>query len=606
MNRRIVLNIAYIAISALTLTSCKKFLDKPSVDEFDSRTIFESVGRAEMVVVGCYSQTFNRELYYQLGMGTDECMSTEGETNSKNQVANYVYTTSNIPTSTYAAMYMGIEYANVAIKGIEGMKAGSATEQVKIDMLLGEVYAIRAMNYLNIVRFFGDVPYSTAPVAESGIFTSSRVSRDIIYDGCVADLQKAVQLLPWKSAGLVSTPERFTKNAAYGMLARVALYAAGYSLRWDLNTYATGSVKIAQRPDPARIRELYKIAADACKAVIDQGENALLPSYETVFRELITRKYNAESMLEFGQYGNENNSSAAGYTNGIFAHTSCMYGKSQPAMAATPTYWYDFKEGDKRRDVTICNYGIAADNSRDMNAYSSNTIGKFRVDWSDQIGTAINKRDINWPVLRYSDVLLMYAEALNEYNNGPNADAKTYFEKVRIRGFGGDATKIGTTPADYVGFRNAIINERKFEFGFESLRRTDLARWGILYETLAKTKQNLIEMANKTGAYADIDRYRVYKRVKATAFKDPIVAIPYTAYKVLSGADSTALAGAGNVVLRMHGNSPQNSQGQLTANAALVNNLFRGLEKEKVELLPLAVSILDVNPGLKGQQHPKY
>ena len=153
MNRRILLNIAYIAVSALTLTSCKKFLDKPSVDEFDSRTIFESVGRAEMVVVGCYSQTFNRELYYQLGMGTDECISTEGETNSKNQVANYVYTTSNIPTSTYAAMYMGIEYANVAIKGIEGMKAGSPAEQVKIDMLLGEVYAIRAMNYLNIVRF---------------------------------------------------------------------------------------------------------------------------------------------------------------------------------------------------------------------------------------------------------------------------------------------------------------------------------------------------------------------------------------------------------------------------------------------------------------------
>lgn len=606
MNRKTLINIAYIIIAALSLTSCKKFLDKPPVGKFDNRTIFESVSRAEMVVVGCYSQTFNRELYYQLGMGTDECISTEGETNSKNQVANYVYTTSNIPTSTYAAMYMGIEYANVAIKGIEGMKAGSTAEQAKIDMLLGEVYAIRAMNYLNIVRFFGDVPYSISSVAESGIFTSSRVSRDIIYDGCIEDLQKAVQLLPWKSAGMVTTTERFTKNAAHGILARVALYAAGYSLRWDLTTYAAGSVKIAQRPDLARIKELYKIAADACKAVIDKGENGLLSNYETVFRELITRKYNNESMLEYGQYGNDNNGSSAGYTNGIFAHTSCMYKKSQPAMAAIPTYWYDFKEGDKRRDVTICNYGIAADNTRDMNSYSSNTIGKFRVDWSDQIGTAINKRDINWPVLRYSDVLLMYAEALNEYNNGPNAAAKTYFEEVRLRGFGGDVTKIGTTPTDYQGFRNAIIDERKFEFGFESLRRTDLARWGILYETLAKTKQNLIEMASRTGSYADIDRYRVYKRVKATAFQDPIVAIPYTAYKVLSAADSTALAKAGNVVLRMHGASPLNSQGQLTGNAALVTNLFRGLEREKVELLPFAVSTLDVNSGLKGQQHPKY
>ena len=77
---------------------------------------------------------------------------------------------------------------------------------------------------------------------------------------------------------MVATPERFTKNSAYGILARVALYAAGYSLRWDLNTvpYTQSSLKIAQRSDAARIKELYQIAADACKAVITKGENKLL------------------------------------------------------------------------------------------------------------------------------------------------------------------------------------------------------------------------------------------------------------------------------------------------------------------------------------------
>ena len=595
-----------VGLMALSTASCKKFLDQPSESKANSETIFETVGRAEMVVVGCYSQTFNRELYYQLGMGTDECMSTEGETNSKNQVANYVYSPANTPTSTYTAMYMGIEYTNVAISGLQKMTVSTEADKAKINMLLGEVYAIRAMNYLNLIRFFGDVPYSISPVVESGIFTSSRESRDVIYDGCVADLQKAIELLPWKSSGMVSTTERFTKNSAYGILARVALYAAGYSLRWDLTSYAAGSVHVGQRPDAARIKELYKIAADACKAVIDRGENTLLPSFETVFRDLNMRKYNSESMLEYGQYGNDNNGTAVGYTNGIYVHTSSLFGKSQPAMGVTPTYWYDFKDGDLRRDVTICNYAINSDNGREMNSYSSNTIGKFRVTWCDKLGTAINKRDINWPVLRYSDVLLMYAEALNEYNNGPTADAKLYFEKVRTRGFGGSTAKIGTTPSDYQGFRDAIINERKFEFGFESLRRTDLARWGILYETLAKTKQNLIDMANKTGAYANIDLYRVYKREIATSFEDKVVAIPYTGYKQLSSADSTQLAKSGSVVLRMHGASKVNSQGVLTANAALVTNLFRGLEKDKVEILPLATSIIDVNSGLKGQQHPKY
>ncbi len=598
--------IIYIGLTALTFSSCKKFLEMPSEAKFDSNTIFETVGRAEMVVVGCYPQTFNRELYYQLGMGTDECFSTEGETNSKNQISNYVYTTTNIPTSTYTAMYAGIEYANVAINGLQKMKASSAAEQKKIDMLLGEVYAIRAMNYLNIVRYFGDVPYSRTPVVESGVFTSSRVSRDTIYDGCIADLQKAVQLLPWKSEGMLSSPERFTKNAAYGIMARVALYAAGYSLRWDLNTYSAASVHLAKRADAARVKELYKIAADACKAVIEHGENSLVPRYENVFRDLVNGRYNNESMLEYGQYGPDNNGSATGYTNGIYMHTSSMFGKSQPAMASVPTYWFDFEEGDTRRDVTISNYGIASDNGRDMNSYSSNTIGKFRGNWKKEIGTAINKRDINWPVLRYSDVLLMYAEALNEYNNGPTAEAVSAFEQVRTRGFGGDASKIGATPADYEGFRNAIINERKLELGFESWRRTDLIRWGILYETLTETKAKLERMANRTGEYADIDGYRVYKREKATSFEDNVVAVPYTGYKTLTSADSLLFVQQGFKVLRMHGPSPLNSRGPLTANAAFVTNLFRGLEKEKVELLPFANSIIDVNPGLQGQQHPKY
>lgn len=594
-----------IAAASLSLSSCKKFLDQPSLTKYDSQNIFETVDRAEMVVVGCYGQTFNREMYYQLGMGTDECMSTESASNSKNQVGNYVYTASTSPSSTFTAMYAGIEYANVAIKGLQGMTVTDA-EKPKWNMLLGEAYAIRAMNYLNLIRYFGDVPYSVAPVGETGQFSSSRVSRDIIYDGCVQDLQTAVTLLPWKSAGMVPTYERFTKNAALGILARVALYAAGYSLRWDLKTYSAASCQIAQRSDPARIKELYKIAADACEQVMTQNENALLPSFETVFRNLITGKYDNESMLLFGQWGATNNGAAVGYTNGIFAHASSMYAKSQPAMAVTPTYWFDFAPGDLRRDVTICNYGINADNGRDMNSYSSNTIGKFRVNWGTSTASGVDKRDIDWPVLRYSDVLLMYAEALNEYNNGPTPEAKAAFEKVRTRGFGGDASKIGVTPGDYLGFHNAIILERKLEFGFESLRRTDLERWGILYETLTQTKQNLNDMANVTGAYANIDRYRVYQRTKATTFQDPVVSVPYTGYNTLTPSDSASLASAGNVVLRMHGVSPLNSQGTLEANNGLIQNLFRGLERAKVEILPLATTIIDVNPGLQGQQQPKY
>lgn len=597
---------AVILATILTFSSCEDWLDMPSETKFDSGKVFENVSIAEMTVIGTYTSTFNRELYYQLGMGTDACISTEGDTNSKNQVANYVYTTSNAPNSTYTTMYSGIEYANVCIKNLKEMKGTSEAEQKKIEMLLGESYAIRGMNYWNLVRFFGDVPYRAVPILDAESFESSRVSRDEILDNCITDLQEAIKLLPWLSEGKITTPERFSKNAAHGILARVALYAAGYSLRWDLNTYSASSVKLAQREDATRIRELYTIARDACKAIVDQNENGLI-DYETVFRDLINGQYNKETILEFGQYGANVNGSVIGYTNGMYAHTDSKFKKAQPAMHVLATYWYDFEEDDVRRDVAICNYGIAADNTRQMNTYASNTIGKFRVTWKKEIGTAINKRDINWPVLRYSDVLLMYAEAENELNNGPTTAAVTAYEDVRLRAFNNDASKIGTTPSTYQAFKDAIINERHLELAFEGLRRTDLVRWGIHFETLSQTRQNVIDMANRTGKYAGIDLYRAYKKEKATSFADPLVSVPYIAYTTEpTDAEKTLLETNGYTLLQMHGNTALSYAQKLEENAAWVKSLFRGLEKNKVELLPINSETIDVNPGLKGQQHPLY
>ncbi len=600
-----ILILTSITVISISLNSCKKFLAKPSATLYDNETVFENITRAEEAVVGCYAQTFDTEEYYQFGMGTDECMSTESPTNSKNEVSNYVLDPTLVPTNTYTAMYASIEHANLAIAGIKGMTVAAA-DQSRLNMLLGEAYAIRANDYLTLIRIFGDVPYSTQSATVTGQFSSSRTSRDVIYDGCIADLQTAVALLPWKSTGMVPTPERFTKQSALGILARMCLYAAGYSLRWDLKTYAQSSLVIAQRSDPTRIKALYQIATDACQQVIQRGENNLLPNYATVWQDVDQGLYDNESMLEFGQWGANDNGAAVGYTNGIYMHPSCIFGKSQPAMAATPTYYYDFAPGDTRRDVTICNYGVNSDNGHDMNTYSGNTIGKYRGNWGTSGGVAVNKRNIDWVELRYSDILLMYAEALNELNNGPTSDATNAFQQVRTRAFGGNAALIGTTPTNYQGFRNAIILERKLEFGFESLRRYDLERWGIMFETLTQTKQNLIDMANHVNAYANIDKYRIYKRTIATGYPDPVVAIPYTGFATMTPTDSTNYVKAGYVVVNMYNGSILNSQGVLSANAALVTGLFRGLQKDKSEILPIAQTIIDVDPGLKGEQQPAY
>lgn len=607
--KKIAINTLIVLGMLLVLSSCKKWLDTPNPSAFDSETTFANAGSAEMAVLGAYAKTFDRDLYYRLGMGTDACISTENIGNSKWLLSNYEYSASIIPDGTYTAMYSAIEYANVCIEKITKLLSADQAEEAKLKMLLGECYAIRAMSYFNVVRYWGDVPYRTVPVAEAPSLFSSRVSRDSIYDGCVADLQKAVDLLPWYSEGMISTPERFSKNAAYGILARVALYAAGYSLRWDLKTYAASSVKLAQRSDAARITELYQIASDACQAVIEKGENHLLPSYETVFRDLVQGSYDQETMLEFGQYGNDVNGANIGYTNGMYSNSASIFGKASPLMEATPTLWFDYDSADTRRDVTIANYGIAADNTRQMNPYGDNRIGKFRVSWAADKGFAVNKRSIDWPWLRYSDILLMYAEAQNELHKAPTPDAIKDFNEVRIRAYGGDESKIGTTPTDYEGFRDAIMHERKLEFAFEGLRKTDLIRWGILYDTISRTKQNVIDMANRTGRYANIDVYRAYKLQAATGFNDPVVTVPYIGYKSApSQAEMDSLQAAGYTVLNMFTGDPVPGSGDfpLKADAPWVTGLFQGIQKNKVECLPLSTSMMDDNPGLQNEQQPMY
>jgi len=137
--------------------------------------------------------------------------------------------------------------------------------------------------------------------------------------------------------------------------------------------------------------------------------------------------------------------------------------------------------------------------------------GKYRRDWRVPLlpGTVLNV-GYNWVVIRFSDVLLMYAEAENEINNGPTAGAIDAFQKVRIRAFGGNADLAGTPPADKAGFFNAIVNERALEFGSEGIRKYDLIRWNLLGDKLSETKQDLAKMAALAPPYNNLPTAMYY------------------------------------------------------------------------------------------------
>lgn len=114
-------------------------------------------------------------------------------------------------------------------------------------------------------------------------------------------------------------------------------------------------------------------------------------------------------------------------------------------------------------------------------------------------------------------------------------------------------------------------------------------------------------MANKTGKFANIDLYRAYKKEKATSFSDPVVAVGYMSFKTEpSAVEKSELAADGYTLLQMHGSTTLSYAQKLEENAPWVQSLFRGLEKNKVEIFPLNSTTIDLNPGLQGQQHPLY
>ena len=618
--------ILYIALLTLSLgmfPACQDWLSIPSPTQMDNETVFLDIRSAEMAVLGAYASTFNRTMYYEFGGGSDECISNESN-NSRVRQANYIFNLSEVSTGPYSVMYSLIERVNMVIKKLPGYTPANDEEAQKIEMMLGECYALRAFGYLNLIRYYGDVPYTDVPFEDVDELYMGRHDRDAIYDACIEDLQTAVGKLPWFSEGKIATPERISKNAAYGLLARVALYAAGYSLRWDLETYSPSSLKLAQRSDAARIRELYQIASDACEAVINRGENNLVSNFEDVFKNLVRSEYNTESMFEFGQYGTNSSqtSNTIGYTNGMTAmRGNSLFGRVFPMQLAAPTFWFDFEEGDTRRNVSIGNYGIDASDNRVLHPYSAHCIGKFRVQWKPNASTADLVRDINWIWLRYSDVLLMYAEAQNELNNGPTTAGTDAFKKVRTRAFGSEDL-IGTIPSDYTGFRNAIIEERKLELAFEGWRKTDLVRFGVLYEVLTETKEKLLDLAHRRGQYASVPRYAVYQ--KKTAVRPEVIAelVPLYTYATNPANDAAEIArlnaelGEGAYVIADMNGYTTGSGVQFTpffntetGNLySWVSDMFSGLQKNKSELYPLAVSTIEQNPTLAEQQipHPDY
>ena len=534
-----------LSVMALSMgmTSCADWLEMPSYTSADSETVFKNEEAAELFVTGCYRGIIPTEMVYQLMAGETVTHSSEDGTtnNGKYNICNWFYdsTSPYTVTTLYNEEYGAIEATNIAIKNLNMMP-----ETTKRNSLLGEALALRAFAYLNLISIYGDVPANWQPLEDmdpddESTFYPKRTSRDVIYDRIVSDLQTAANYMPWFEESGFATTERLTKQSTLALLARVALYAGGYSLRWNLETNDPATLKVSRRSDEARVRELYQIADKACSDIIEHGQNSLVQAeggmsgFQNLWYNYCQRKFtslNKEILWSLAQYGATTNSKF-----GLYAHPGTRggtYGSRKAMQFILPTYYLSFEEGDTRRDVTCTSYsiyflegGASNDTWGDVGTtYSCIMSGKFRIPWCVAPESDANKRNVNIPIIRYSDVLLMYAEAQNYLNGAPTQPAKAALKEIRDRA-GVGSLPIPTDPQE---FEDALAQERKWEFGGELSLRTDLIRMGRIAKELAATKQAMKDLSDRKNKYADVPVYRLYKFHKdAQTYGDTFLAIDY-------------------------------------------------------------------------------
>lgn len=375
----------------------------------------------------------------------------------------------------------------------------------RMKMVLGEALTLRAMAYYELVKHWGDVPFKTEPTLPdlSNVYLG-KTDRDTIYDHIIADLLEAENYVPWIGEQGY-TVERITKGFIKGMIARISLSAGGYSLR-DKPGYP-----MERRSD---WQKFYQLAHTKTSEIMAKGVHQLNPSYLNVWKNLNSLKFETsynENMYEvalgLGQNGE------MGYSIGVrfYANPKYGYGNNANVVNTSVFYFYSFDRQDVRRDVTVAKamYSNSAGETKEVfqaNPLSYN-IGKWDQRWMSQAWLALNLAangkigyGINWAVMRYSDVLLMFAETENELN-GPTAEAKEALRKVRQRAF---------APADYPvkvenylaglsskeTFFEAIMNERAWEFGGEAVRKFDLIRWNLLQDKIEEQRQLFSAMLN--------------------------------------------------------------------------------------------------------------
>jgi len=376
--------------------------------------------------------------------------------------------------SAYQTLWSIIGRSNIILDKIDDVEF---TDSDVKNYVKGEAYALRAWGYYTLAWQFGGMPLIDKEYSLEETKTIARSSQDETFAFAEADYKKAIDLLPESWTG--SNLGRITKYAAEGGLARLLLFQSKFS---EAKPYLKDIMDSG----------LYEMEEDYVNCFTDSHDNGKERVWEIQFTGNLTGEgqYLSTGMLP------------EGYTDGVLmpfsGYSTAMYVSLDMDSA--------YEAGDIRKDVsTVSNLtvnGVVQDKYSyilkfcHFDAYTPQT----QQDWANNI-----------PILRYTDVKMMYAECLNEEGYVADGDAFNIINEVRDRA--GLDPLTSATVTDQQSFREAIITERRVEFAFEGLRWRDLVRWGIAREVL---NNHLMEEDEGSGEYSMDGDYR------------EIFAIPYS------------------------------------------------------------------------------
>ena len=466
------LHINYAAFAGVVLMlACNKLVENPS-STITSGQFYKTQSDGIAAVNAIYTTLnsdqagdfpmYGRQLNLMTDNATDNQNFSPSNTNPDVRAlstATYVSANGRI-LKNWQQHYYGINRANIAVDGITGIPASAFTTAGLQTRLINEAKFIRALLYFNLVRLFGDVPLILHNPSSVDITTLQvpRTSRDSVYAQIISDLTDA-SALPASYTG--ADIGRATGGAAHALLAKVYIYRRDWT--------------------DAQTQLLAVLNAGTFSGATGNYGYGLFSNYGDAFAKATKNGIEHIFSVQFVTNGGEVNA----YQELSLSFSSFNPGTYPADIPSDSSVSQLFDSTDTRKAVTFYTsvYNAATGQTVVFNNPYTPYFNKF-VDYSLNPLNNQATSGINFPVIRYADVLLSYAEVQNELSGGPTADAYTALNQVRSRAHVAPLTP-GLGQSD---FRDSVFLERRKEFIQEGQRWFDLVRQGVNVYLAAQLK----------------------------------------------------------------------------------------------------------------------